>query len=195
MTLEKSYIPYGAYWSTPFCRWQGSVGHLHSMELAAKTARTFLGKKGFPADVLDSLVLGTTVMQRQGFYGAPWLAGMIGVPMITGPTVSQACATSVRMLATAAFDVELGQHDCVLTVACDRTSNGPHVYYPNPLGTGGRGKPEDPVWDNFNADPNTGQSMIQTAENVAREAGITREEQDALTLMGMSDFNIRIGFR
>jgi acetyl-CoA acetyltransferase family protein len=183
MALEKSYIPYGAYWSTPFCRWQGSLGHLHSVELAAGTTRTFLSEKGFSPDTFDSLVLGTTIMQRHGLYGAPWLAGMIGAPTITGPTVSQACATSVRMLATAAFEVELGQRDCVLTVACDRTSNGPHVYYPNPLGTGGMGKPEDPVWDNFNSDPNTGQSMIQTAENVAKEAGITREEEDALTLV------------
>jgi acetyl-CoA acetyltransferase len=183
MALEKSYIPYGVYWSSPFCRWQGSLGQLHSMELAAQSTRAFLDTKGISPEVFDGLVLGITVMQRQSFYGAPWFGGLIGAPAATGPTVSQACATSVRMLATAASEVELGQHDCLLTVACDRTSNGPHVYYPNPLGPGGMGKPEDPVWDNFNTDPNTGQSMIQTAENVAGEAGITKEEQDALTLI------------
>jgi acetyl-CoA acetyltransferase len=36
--------------------------------------------------------------------------------------------------------------------------------------------------DNFNRDPWAGQAMIRTAENVAREAGITREECDAATL-------------
>jgi len=188
MPLEKSFIPYGVYWSSPFCRWQGSFGELHSMELAAATTGAFLGSKGISPDELDGLVLGITVMQRHSFYGAPWLAGMIGAPRITGPTVSQACATSVRMLATAAFGLEAGQRDCVLTVACDRTSNGPHVYYPNPRGPGGMGKPEDPVWDNFNTDPHAGQSMIQTAENVAREAGITREEQDALTLVRYAQY-------
>ena len=181
MQLEKAYIPYGQYWSTPFARWQGSFGSLHSMELAAQTARRVLEKKETPLTSFDQLVLGITVMQRRGFYGAPWLAGMIGAPTITGPTVSQACATSARALATAALEVETGQSECTLTVTCDRTSNGPHIYYPSPKGIGGMGEAENPVWDNFNADPYTGKAMIETAENVARQAGISREAQDALT--------------
>jgi len=176
MKFENSYIPYGVYWSSPFSRWQGALGQTHSMKLAAETARTFLGNKGLTPDAFDSLVLGITVPQRQSFYGAPWLAGMIGAPSLGGPTVSQACATSARILVTAAYQVESGQYDSVLTVACDRTSNSPHVYYPNPGGPGGKGDAEDTVWDNFNNDPFTGKAMIQTAENVAREAGITREE-------------------
>jgi acetyl-CoA acetyltransferase len=87
------------------------------------------------------------------------------------------------MLATAAAEIEGGQRECILTVACDRTSNGPHVYYPNHKGTGGMGEAEDPVWDNFNKDPFAGQAMIETAENVAREAGIGRKEQDEMALL------------
>jgi acetyl-CoA acetyltransferase len=36
--------------------------------------------------------------------------------------------------------------------------------------------------DNFNRDPSTGKAMIATAENVAREAGITRQQCDELAL-------------
>ena len=32
-------IPYGAYWSTPFARWQGSLAHLHSLTFAAHVAK------------------------------------------------------------------------------------------------------------------------------------------------------------
>ena len=32
-------IPYGAYWSTPFAKWQGSLSHLHSIEFGAHVAR------------------------------------------------------------------------------------------------------------------------------------------------------------
>ena len=182
MSLEKVHIPYGAYWSTPFSRWQGSLAGRHSMELAAESARTRLADRGIGVAELDGVVLGITVMQRRSFYGAPWLAAMIGAPELSGPTLGQACATSVRVLASAAYEIELGQRACLLTVACDRTSNGPHVYHPDPGGVGGRGQAEDPVWDNFNCDPNTGQAMIQTAENVAKEMGISREEQDAVAL-------------
>ena len=80
MALEKAYIPYGAYWSSPFCRWQGSLGHFHSMSLAAQVARRFLEERKIAPESFDRLVLGTTVTQRQDFYGAPWLAGMIGAP-------------------------------------------------------------------------------------------------------------------
>ena len=34
----KAEIPYGAYWSTPFARWQGSFANLHSVEFAAHVA-------------------------------------------------------------------------------------------------------------------------------------------------------------
>ncbi len=183
MALERTFIPYGAYWSSPFCRWQGSLGHLHSMELAAQVTRRFLEERQIAADSFDGLVLGITIHQRRSFYGAPWLAGMIGAGGVTGPTVAQACATSARMLATAALEVESGQRQSILAVAGDRTSNGPHVYYPNPKGTGGRGESEDPVWDNFNKDPHAGGAMIETAENLVREAGISRRQQDELTLL------------
>ena len=183
MAFAAAYIPYGLYWSSPFSRWQGGLAGFHSMELAAQTTGAFLERKAVPVGLFDRLVLGITVQQRRGFYGAPWLAGMLGAEGLTGPTVSQACATSARLLATAALEVEAGLSGCVLAVACDRTSNGPHVYYPNPAGPGGRGEAEDPVWDNFNLDPHGGTTMVQTAENVAKVAGIGREEQDEVALL------------
>lgn len=188
MNLSKSFVPYGAYWSSPFCRWQGALGRRHSMELAAETARAFLQRRAIDPEVFDRLSLGITVAQRACFYGAPWMAGLIGAPGIGGPTIAQACATSARLLASAALEIEAGQRGCALAVACDRTSNGPHVLYPDPQAPGGRGRSEDPVWDNFGNDPWAGQAMIATAENVAREAGIGREEQDALALLRFEQY-------
>ncbi len=180
--ITEAYIPYGAYWSTPFCRWQGSLSGLHSVELAADVARGFLEQRGISAEAFDGVQLGITVPQRASFYGAAWLAGMLGAPAINGATIAQACATSARLVASAALEVQLGQRACVLNVACDRTSNGPHIYYPDPKAPGGRGRAEDWVWDNFNNDPFAKNAMIETAENVAKEAGISREEQDQVTL-------------
>jgi acetyl-CoA acetyltransferase len=64
----------------------------------------------------------------------------------------------------------------------DRMSNGPHAVWPNPNGPGGQPIAEDWVMDNFGSDPWAGQAMIQTAENVAKEHGVTREQCDAVTL-------------
>ncbi len=183
MTLNKTYIPYGSYYSTPFCRWLGSLAEQHSIKLAAQVAARHFANRKINPETLDGIVLGITVQQKQGFYGAPWLAGMMGAPGVTGPTVSQACATSVSILKVAALEIEAGFRNTVLTVACDRTSNGPHVYYPSPSGPGGKGDAEDVVWDSFNEDPYAGLAMIATAENVAKEAGIDRAQQEAIALV------------
>jgi acetyl-CoA acetyltransferase len=182
--FEKACVPYGGYWSTPFARWQGSLAQAHPLTLAADVARRALDERGIGPDVFDSLFLGTTIPSPQSFYGAPWVAGMIGNPDITGPTVSQACATSARLIGQAAGEVDGdGGRRCILGVAADRTSSGPHLYYPDGSGPGGRGTTEDWVWDSFERDPHAGVSPAATAENVAREQGITREEQDEITVL------------
>jgi acetyl-CoA acetyltransferase len=183
MFFQSAYIPYGGYWSTPFCRWQGSFGHLNAIPFAAEIAVRALEERGIPHSVFESVLLGSTVPQRHSFYGGPWLAGLVGAEAVTGPIISQACATGARVVGSAASEVELGEDHVVLTITADRCSNGPHIFYPNPLGPGGTGDAEDWVWDNFGHDPFAKNAMIETAENVAREAGITREEQDEMTLL------------
>jgi acetyl-CoA acetyltransferase family protein len=182
--FERTFVPYGGYWSTPFARWQGSLAQAHPLRLAADVARRALDERGIPAGAFDSLFLGTTVPSQHSFYGAPWVAAMIGCPDVSGPTISQACATSARLVGQAASEVDADAGPrCILGVTADRTSNGPHVYYPDAGGPGGRGAAEDWVWDSFQCDPHAGVSPAATAENVAREQGITREEQDEVTLI------------
>jgi len=183
MGLSRAFVPYGAYWSSPFCRWQGAIGGFHSVELAAQVAADALRDREVDPRALDGLFLGMTVPQQHAFYGAPWLAAMVGAPEITGPTIAQACATSARVIAAAATEVEIGSRGCVLGVLADRTSNGPHILYPAPDAPGGRGVAEDWVWDAFNIDPWANNPMIATAEAVAAEAGISREQQDAVALL------------
>jgi acetyl-CoA acetyltransferase len=142
-----------------------------------------LAERDISPQVFDSLYLGLTVPQKHSFYGGPWLAGLIGAKTVAGPVIGQACATSARVTALAGFELEVGEERVILTITADRCSNGPHVYYPNPLGPGGTGDKEDWVIDNFDYDPFAKNAMIKTAENVAKEAGITKEEQDEMTLL------------
>ncbi|MBN8473756.1 thiolase family protein [Sulfuritalea sp.] len=178
----KAEIPYGAYWSTPFARWQGSFANLHSVEFAAHVAKAELAKRKLDPKVFDYGVLGFSVPQKHSFYGLPWLTGLIGAGQAGGPTLMQACATGVRSLLAAAQEIEVGMSSVALAINCDRTSNGPHLYYPNPKGPGGTGAAEDWVMDNFNCDPLGPHAMLQTAENVATKHGIGTAEQHALVL-------------
>ena len=176
-------IPYGAYWSTPFARWQGSFAHLHSLKFAAHVAKGALQRRNLDVSVFDHAALGMSVPQRGAFFGLPWLMAQLGSENVAGPTISQACATGARLLQSVASTVREGDASVALAVAADRVSNGPHIYYPAPDGPGGTGEHENWVLDNFNCDPNTGFNMLKTAENVAAEYGLTTEQQNELTLL------------
>jgi acetyl-CoA acetyltransferase family protein len=175
-------IPYRAYWSTPFAKWQGSLAHLHSIHFAAHVARHALAKRGIDPAVFDYGVLGLTVPQPACFYGLPWLMTQLGAPQVGGPTINQACATGARTLAACCAEIDAGGSSVALAISGDRVSNGPQLYYPNPGGPGGAGTHESWVLDNFARDPATMQAMVQTAENVAARFAISREEQDEVTL-------------
>lgn len=178
----KAEIPYGAYWSTPFARWQGSFANLHSIEFAAHVARLELARRKIDPKTFDYGVMGFSVPQKHSFFGLPWLAGLVGATGVGGPTMMQACATGVRTLLAAAQEIEVGLARTALVLNCDRTSNGPHLYYPNPRGPGGTGAHEDWVMDNFGCDPLDGHSMLATAENVAKRHGFTTAEQHEVVL-------------
>jgi acetyl-CoA acetyltransferase len=180
--LKKAYIPYGGYYSSPFCRWQGSLANENAITLGAATAKRWLAHKQWDPKMIDYLIFGITIHQPHGFYGSPWAAALMGCADIPGMLISQACTTSTTCIWQASTGVETGTYDHCFCLMTDRTSNGPHTIWPNPLGPGGQVIFEDWLMDNFGKDPWAGGAMIQTAENVAREAGITREQCDALTL-------------
>jgi acetyl-CoA acetyltransferase len=175
-------IPAGMAWSSPFAKWQESLAEVSSLDLAAAvTARALADRRVDPAQV-EGLVFGWTIPQRDIFYGAPTLAAWLGASTVSGPMISQACATSVACLAAAAGAIASGA-GLQLVVTADRTSNGPQVLYPSPSAPGGAPTATHWVLDSFARDPWAGTSMLAAAETVAAEAGITRAELDELTAL------------
>ena len=112
---------------------------------------------------------------------------------ISGPTVSQACATSATALYTAAAGLECGAHECNLVATTDRCSNGPHSVWPNPKGPGAEVISENWMMDNFNKDPYGGEAMFMTAELVGKDnGGVTKEESDALALRRYEQYQMAL---
>ena len=177
-----AFIPYGIYWSSPFAKWQGTLANLNALPLAAAVGKQALAARGYDLTAVDLAILGITNPQKGSFYGLPWVTGMMGIDRVAGPTVQQACATSVRALQMAAQEVACGTATSALLVMADRQSNGPVVYYPDSSGTGGYGITEHWVPDNMGHDPYAKNPMLQTGENVAARYGISSEVQHALKL-------------
>ena len=180
--LSKAFIPYGGYYSTPFARWQGTLANENAITLGAETSARWLAEKQWDPKIFDYLILGITVGQPKMFYGGPWTAALIGAVDTPGLLISQACSTGTTGVFQAAMGVENGLYANCYALFVDRCSNGPHTIWPNPKGPGGQVVSENWVMDHFNLDPWGGTAMIQTAENVASEAGISRQQCDEVTL-------------
>jgi acetyl-CoA acetyltransferase family protein len=182
--LTKAFIPYKGYYSTPFCRWQGSMANENAIELGAVTAHRWLVKNNIDPTIFDYMYLGITVAQHRLFYSHTWAAAMLvdGAKDLPALMVHQACTTSTTCIHLAAVNIEVGTYETAFALMADRCSNGPHTVWAQPLGPGGELESENWMMDNFNRDPVAGLKMVQTAENVAKEIGVTREECDANTL-------------
>ena len=105
MYFERAFIPYRGYWSTPFCRWQGSFAHLHAIPFAADVAARALEERGILPQVFDSLYFGITVPQKHSFYGGPWLAGLMGAEITTGPMIGHVQVHEARWRDERALDL------------------------------------------------------------------------------------------
>ncbi|MBW1720650.1 MAG: thiolase family protein [Deltaproteobacteria bacterium] len=182
--FTKAFIPFRGYYSSPFCRWQGTLQNENSIVLGAKTANRWLKSKGIPFNILNTMYYGTTIAQPCMFYSHNWAAAMMvdnELPL-PGTMVNQACTTSTVCLNLVASNIECGLYKTGFALMSDRASNGPHTIWPNPMGPGGEVISENWMMDNFNRDPNVGLKMVQTAENVAKLIGATKEQADEVTL-------------
>ncbi|MBW1784693.1 MAG: thiolase family protein, partial [Deltaproteobacteria bacterium] len=161
--LTKAFIPYTGYSSTPFSRWQGSMATENAIVLGATTSKRWLEQKNWDPGMFDYLILGITISQLHQFYASTWAAALMGAGHIPGVTLSQACTTSTTCIYQAAMGVETGLYKNCYTLMTDRCSNGPHTIWPNPMGPGAEVISENWLMDNFNADPNVGLKMVETA--------------------------------
>ena len=96
--FSKAFIPYKGYYSSPFSKWQLTLAEEHAFLLAADTTRKWMESRQINPRDFDYLYLGFTIHQRQAFYGAPWVAGLIGADHVPGCNVSQACSTATTCL-------------------------------------------------------------------------------------------------
>lgn len=180
--------PVGLVWSSPFTRWQGRLSEVSSLDLAVNVTARRLRDEGVEPARLDGIVLGLTIPQEGSFFGGPTVAARLGAAGITGPTISQACATAAASLHFAAAMIS-GNGGTQLVVTADRTSNGPNIVYPAPSSAGGSPRVENLVQQNFALDPWAGTSMLAAGETVAAEFGVTRDELDDLAALRYEQYS------
>jgi acetyl-CoA acyltransferase len=184
---------------TPFARSGSVFADLSAIELGKVAVRDALARSGVRPERIDHLVYGTVVHDTQ----APNIAREVGLAVlpksVPAVTVSRACTSANQAITDAVQMIEVGQADVVIAGGAESLSRIPITVsekLSKSLVAASKGKtlgqraapfrsvrPKDlvPVTPAI-AEPTTGESMGQSAERMAKENGISREDQDAWAL-------------
>ena len=164
---------------TPVGSFSGSLSSLPAHALGEVAIRAALERaKVDPADV-DEVIMGQVLTAGQGQNPARQAAVAAGIPVeSTAWGVNQVCGSGLRAVALGAQQIAAGDADIVVAGGQENMSLAPHVaHLRNGKKMGGLefidSMIQDGLWEAFN-----GYHMGNTAENVARQWQITREEQD-----------------
>ncbi len=159
----------------------GSLASLSAVELGAQVIKSLMNKTGVADDQIDEVIMGHVLTAGCGQNPARQSAIKAGLAETTSAmTINKVCGSGLKALHLAAQSIACGDADLVIAGGQESMSNAPHAL-PNSRNGQRMGDwnmvdtmISDGLWDAFN-----GYHMGVTAENIADEYNIAREEQDA----------------
>jgi len=173
---------------TPIGRYGGVFTTVSATELGATVLRALLDRTGIDPALIEDVVIGNANPSAESPAMGRVIALDAGLPIeVPGYTLDRRCGSGLQAIVSAAMAVQSGAMDVVVAGGAESMSNA--VFYSNDMRWGaartgvtmhdqlGRAR-ETAGGVNF---PVPG-GMIETAENLRREYGITREAQDALAV-------------
>ena len=184
---------------TPFARSGSVFADLSAIDLGKSAVRDALARSGLSGDRVDHLVYGTVVHDTR----SPNIAREVGLAVlpkhVPAVSVSRACTSANQAITDGAQMIEVGHADVVIAGGAESLSRIPITVsetLAKSLVAASKGKtvgqrlapfrtirPKDlvPVAPAI-AEPSTGETMGQSAERMAKENGISRDDQDAWAL-------------
>lgn len=166
---------------TPVGSFRGSLAPLSAVELGAVAVQHLLATSGLHADEIDELLFGQVLTAGCGQNPARQTAIRAGLSVKTpATTVNLVCGAGLKAVQLAAQAIRSGDADVVIAGGQESMSNAPYLLdgARSGLRFGHTGLQDsmitDGLWDAFND-----YHMGITAENIARQYGISREQQDA----------------
>ncbi|NLJ57314.1 MAG: acetyl-CoA C-acetyltransferase [Tissierellia bacterium] len=166
---------------TPIGSFGGAFAKLSAVDLGVAAAKEAIKRAGIEPSIIDEVYFGNVLGAGLGQNVARQVSLGAGVP-IEKPalTINMVCGSGLRAISMAAQFIENGQSDVILCGGTESMTNAPYLLPKARWGHRmGDGKVidymiNDGLWDVYND-----YHMGITAENVAEQYGITREEQDA----------------
>ena len=173
---------------TPFVDYNGALAQVSPIDLGIKVAREAFKKTGADAGDVGTTITGNMAQASFDAYMLPRHIGLYaGVPQETpAHMVQRVCGTGIEVLAQASDATSLGRAELALCVGTESMSRNPVAAYTHRGGFRmGQVEFKDFLWEAL-LDPGCGCTMGDTAENLARQYQITREQVDAFASRSFS---------
>ncbi|MBA3472105.1 MAG: acetyl-CoA C-acetyltransferase [Rubrobacter sp.] len=160
----------------------GALKDVSAVDLGTTVATEVLNRTGLDGDQVDQVIVGNILMAGQGMNPARQVGINAGISQAApAMTINRMCASGLEAVVLAAQEIALGGADVILAGGIENMDRAPFLL---PKGRYGykMGLPDakildhmvyDALWDTFND-----YHMGVTAENVAEQYGITRDECD-----------------
>ena len=165
---------------TPFVDYTGAFAEVSPIDLGIKAARAVIEKAGVPASDVGTTIAGSMAQASFDAYMTPRHIGIYaGVP-VERPAhlVQRICGTGIEVLIQAADMVEQERVELALCAGAESMSRNPVAAYTHRNGFRmGQVAFKDFLWEAL-LDPACSCTMGDTAENLARDYQISREEVD-----------------
>ncbi len=168
---------------TPVGSFNGAFSATPAHKLGEVAIKAAIERAGLSPEDIDEVILGQVLTAGQGMNPARQAARAAGIPdSKTAFGINQVCGSGLRAVALAAQQVMSGQSNIVVAGGQENMSLSPHAQH---LRAGQKMGDlnfvdtmlKDGLWDAFN-----GYHMGITAENVAKQWQVSRDEQDAMAL-------------
>lgn len=185
---------------SPFCKSGGVFKHLLADDLGALTLKELLLRTPIPFDLVDEVVIGNVMQPSHATNIARVIALKAGLPdHVPAYTVNRNCSSGLEAITSAARKIALGEADLLIAGGVESMTHFPILFpssmrefltqmnkskgFLDQLKQALRFRPSMlmPQVPQL-ADPLCGLSMGQTAEKIAREFKVSREEQDLFAL-------------
>jgi acetyl-CoA C-acetyltransferase len=169
---------------TPFGKLGGGLADKEATELGSIVIRAGLERAGLDPAEVEYVIMGQVLQAGAGQAPARQAAVGAGIPIEVGAdTINKVCASSIRAVEIADQMIRAGDHQVIVTGGMESMSNAPYLLKKARFGYRlGDGELIDSmVFDGLTSTFDK-LHMVQQASKVARELGVSREEQDGWAL-------------
>ncbi|MFU7517384.1 acetyl-CoA C-acetyltransferase [Clostridium sp. HCS.1] len=169
---------------TPIGSFGGGLSSLSAVDLGVIAAKEAIRRANIDSKEINEVLIGNVLGSGLGQNIARQISIKSGIPVeVPSMTLNKLCGSGLRTISLAAQEIILGDADVILCGGTESMSNAPYLIKTARFGQRmGEGKLIDSMIEDGLTDAFNKYHMGITAENIAEQWGITREEQDKFAL-------------